>query len=1099
MNKILRYILLIFALGISLEMQSQSSGPATVSFSKDKNYVATLTPRNGVSSVACNNGTISNYESGNVQVSICYMDGLGRPAQQVEYRTSPAGKDLISMQEYASLDVPEKHWLPVAFSAGGAYTAPSSVTAQARTNYGDTAPYRMSSYEEPIHRRVCEEYGAGQLWHDNRKRVQTSYLTNRTGDNRLDCIRYKVGGVGSGTALVQSGSYASGELSVVCTTDEDGNVSYLFTDKLGRMVLQRWVIGSDNHDTYYVYDNRGNLRFVLPPRIRDEGISQDKLDALAYCYRYDSRDRCVWRKLPGCDAVRYVYDKADRLIFVQDGNLKGQGRWRFTIPDALGRTVLSGLCSEPLPVDGSAVEAEFTGSGSYKGYAVKVGGTVRALSGSRLLTVNYYDNYDFLGKNGFPAYAYDSSMESSGYGTKSDARGMLTGSVTVLAGDGAGQLYSVVYYDRRSRPVQRQGSNSLGGKETEYTAYNFTGQPTRLRHVHTAQGKAARTEVRTYSYDHAGRLLTVKHKLDALGEVTLVNNVYDDLGRLQSKSLHGSAVNKQTYTYNIRGWLTGVSGSKFTQNLYYNTGNGVVKYNGSISSMTWKAGNESTVRGYKFTYDGLDRLLNAIYGETAGINTNANRFSENVTGYDKNGNIKGLQRYGQTGASAYGLIDNLTFTLKGNRLNRVDDAVAVSTYNGGFGFKDGVKQANEYTYDANGNLTKDLNKGITNISYNCLNLPSVVTFSDGSTITYTYGADGTKLRTVHKIGSATTTTDYCGNVVYENGVQKMLLTEEGYVNLTGTQQYHYYLKDHQGNNRVVVNQSGTVEETNHYYPFGGVFASTTNVQPYKYNGKEYDTKKGLNWYDYGARHYDAVLGRFTTVDPLAEKYYSIGMYAYCSNNSVRYIDPTGMSISPIYDEEGKLIGTDDEGLQGEAIIMNKSNFKQGMSHEEALSHSLGYNGLADEEARSNYLESYTSLKDRPDYDGYLTLEEANKWYREGKGQPLFTSLAKIDLSGIYSLGEKYVREIKSFNLLLHSGSLNDGLVYGNVTLKRYPNHSVRAFSDKYDFEMHNGRNPLNWGRNIETIIGNRVAGRGQPYEINIYGSAKLTPFLPWIK
>ena len=603
----------------------------------------------------------------------------------------------------------------------------------------------------------------------------------------------------------------------------------------------------------------------------------------------------MWRKLPGCDAVRYVYDKADRLIFVQDGNLKGQGRWRFTIPDALGRTVLSGLCSEPLPVDGSAVEAEFTGSGSYKGYAVKVGGTVRALSGSRLLTVNYYDNYDFLGKNGFPAYAYDSSMESSGYGTKSDARGMLTGSVTGLAGDGAGQLYSVVYYDRRSRPVQRQGSNSLGGKETEYTAYNFTGQPTRLRHVHTAQGKAVRTEVRTYSYDHAGRLLTVKHKLDALGEVTLVNNVYDDLGRLQSKSLHGSAVNKQTYAYNIRSWLTGVSGSKFTQNLYYNTGNGVVKYNGSISSMTWKAGNESTVRGYKFTYDGLDRLLNAIYGETAGISTNANRFSENVTNYDKNGNIKGLQRYGQTGASAYGLIDNLTFTLNGNRLNRVDDAVTASTYGGGFEFKDGVKQANEYAYDANGNLTKDLNKGITGISYNCLNLPNAVTFSDGSTITYTYGADGTKLRTVHKIGSATTTTDYCGNVIYENGVQKLLLTEEGYVTLSDSK-YHYYLKDHQGNNRVVINQSGTVEETNHYYPFGGVFASAGSIQPYKYNGKEFDNKKGLNWYDYGARHYDAALGRFTTNDRFAEKYYSMSPYQYGANNPVNNIDVNGDTI-----------------------------------------------------------------------------------------------------------------------------------------------------------------------------------------------------------
>ncbi|WP_366049822.1 hypothetical protein [uncultured Bacteroides sp.] len=266
--------------------------------------------------------------------------------------------------------------------------------------------------------------------------------------------------------------------------------------------------------------------------------------------------------------------------------------------------------------------------------------------------------------------------------------------------------------------------------------------------------------------------------------------MYDNLGRLQSKSLHGSDANKQTYTYNVRSWLTGISGTKFTQNLYYNTGNGVAKYNGSISSMTWKAGTESTVRGYKFTYDGLDRMLNATYGETASINTNANRFSENVTGYDKNGNIKALQRYGQLSSTVYGLIDNLVYTLNGNQLNRVNDAVA-----GGFEFKNGVKQANEYAYDANGNLTKDLNKGITNLSYNYLNLPNVVTFSDGSTITYTYGADGTKLRIVHKIGSTTTTTDYCGNVVYENGVRKLLLTEEGYVTLSDNK-YHYYLKDH---------------------------------------------------------------------------------------------------------------------------------------------------------------------------------------------------------------------------------------------------------------------------------------------------------------
>ena len=168
----------------------------------------------------------------------------------------------------------------------------------------------------------------------------------------------------------------------------------------------------------------------------------------------------------------------------------------------------------------------------------------------------------------------------------------------------------------------------------------------------------------------------------------------------------------------------------------------------------------------------------------------------------------------------------------------------------------------------------------------------MVTFSDGSTITYSYAADGTKLRTVHTISGTTTQKDYCGNVIYENGVQKLLLTEEGYVNLSDGK-YYYYLKDHQGNNRVVINSSGTVQETNHYYPFGGVFASTGNVQPYKYNGKELDTKKGLNWYDYGARHYDAALGRWFVVDPLAEKMYGWSPYTYCFNNPIRYVDKDG--------------------------------------------------------------------------------------------------------------------------------------------------------------------------------------------------------------
>ena len=667
----------------------------------------------------------------------------------------------------------------------------------------------------------------------------------------------------------------SGQLSVIKTTDEDLNVSYTFTDEMGHVVLTRQMKGSETHDTYYVYDDKSNLCFVLQPMYQ----SSANLDLYAFQYKYDGRNRCIWKKLPGAGYMEMVYDNADRLVFSQDGNQRAltSGNWTYYKYDGLNRLTEQGTCTNKVTT-----------------------------SGTNVLVQHFYDSYAFRSQAGFNNSNFPDDASGNG-------KGALTASVATVLGS-SNKIYTAYYYDIKGRVVKTVQSNPLGGYDVAATVYTFTNKPATVTHTHTASGKTTRTEVYTYSYDHADRLLKVEHTLGGT-KITLADYAYDNLGRLQSKSLHGSATNKLTYAYNVRGWLTGISGSKFTQNLYYNTGTGTAKYNGSISSMTWKAGNESTIRGYKFTYDGLSRLMNATYGETAGINTNTNRFSENVTAYDKNGNIKTLQRYGQTAASSYGLIDNLTFTLAGNQLSRVDDAAAASAYNGGFEFKDGVKQANEYTYDSNGNLTKDLNKGISTITYNVLNLPNMVTFSDGSTIAYTYGADGTKLKTVHKTGSTTTTTDYCGNVVYENGVQKLLLTDEGYVTLSDGK-YHYYLKDHQGNNRVVINQSGTVEETNHYYPFGGVFASTGNTQPYKYNGKELDAKKGLNWYDYGARHYDAALGRFTTNDRFAEKYHSMSPYQYGANNPVKHIDVNGDSIVVLNYTSGEHLGL---------LIQNSSN------------------------------------------------------------------------------------------------------------------------------------------------------------------------------
>ena len=206
-------------------------------------------------------------------------------------------------------------------------------------------------------------------------------------------------------------------------------------------------------------------------------------------------------------------------------------------------------------------------------------------------------------------------------------------------------------------------------------------------------------------------------------------------------------------------------------------------------------------------------------------------------------------------------------------------------------------QESAYAYDANGNLTKDLNKNIVDIQYNSLNLPSRIVFKNGDNISHVYSADGSKLRTVWVADGDTLTTDYCGNVIYENGVPVRLMTDVGYIALSDTS-YHYFIKDHQGNVRVVADEHGNAEEVNDYYAFGGLMSTSSrqSVQPYKYNGKELDSKGGLDWYDYGARMYDAALGRFMKTDRFSEKYVSLSPYQYGANNPVNNIDVNGDSI-----------------------------------------------------------------------------------------------------------------------------------------------------------------------------------------------------------
>jgi len=882
----------------------------------------------------------------NPLITIQYFDGLGRPAQTVQKGITPNAKDLVSLQEYDSFGRESNAWLPAAIAGNnGAYVNPTTVISAARTINQDQNPFSKPVYESSPLNRVLEQYGPGQDWQSstNKKAQRMAHMTN-TSSAPLNCLIYTAEGTNQVPTLKKGSYYATGQLYVTEIKDEDDNISYEFKDKLGQVILIRQMDGTTRHDTYYVYNDFGNLCYVLPPRIDDEGITTAKLNELAYQYRYDNQDRCIWKKLPGCEPIYYVYDKADRLIFTQDGEQRTKGEWTFSIPDAFGRVVLAGTCKNNLtytadPLGSIVVKGTWAkATNTYKGYTI----TGVSLSTPTVLSANYYDNYDFLSLNGIPNNTNTQYTVESGYGTcygdhqaanKHKSKGLLTGTmIAQMNTDGtlsSTYLYSVMYYDNRGRLIQTKSNNHLaGGIEKEYIAYNFTGQPTKRMHVHSATGKTTQTEIYTYEYDHAGRLLKTKHKLNSGAEIVLAQNTYDELGRLKTNQKHTHANLKTTYAYNIRSWTKSITSPLFSQTLYYNDkvtahtySDYKQQYNGNISGMEWQLQGESK-RSYRFKYDKLSRLLHTGYsGSTSGGMYNVSY------SYDKHGNMKTLTRRGKNSSATDNnvTIDQLTMTYAGNQLTRVEDAAADISYALSDDFKDKKTTTGtiEYTYNKNGAMASDLNKGITDIEYNSLNLPRQMIINSSTTKAknyYTYSASGVKLKTEQRYdpnllaspitGTSPTNdglvdyknTDYAGNIIYETAKSGTAITNKTRILVDGGYiedgVYHFYLTDHLGNNRVVAKADGTVIQKSHYYPFGMAFAegavSEQGKQPYKYNGKELDTMHGLNMYDYSARYYEPAVGRFTTVDPLAEKFYSWSLYVYTFNNPLRFTDPTGM-------------------------------------------------------------------------------------------------------------------------------------------------------------------------------------------------------------
>ena len=580
-----------------------------------------------------------------------------------------------------------------------------------------------------------------------------------------------------------------------------------------------------------------------------------------------------------------------------------------------------------------------------------------------------------------------------------------------------------MYYDERERVVQTKSNNHLGGMEIEYIAYNFTGQPKKRMLVHS--GNEDITQVYDYDYDHAGRLKFVKHSVNGNPSVTLAANDYDELGRIE-KTIQGDNANlDNNYRYNVRSWIETKSGYQFNTALEYGL-------TGNISSMEWEQNNK--LRKYAYDYDGLSRLLSASFTE----NADGEKYSTNYK-YDKHGNILSLRREGKAD-TCYITIDSLAIRYQGNQMIRVtDNGIPVSLPESN-AFEQGSTKSIQYAYNKNGAMTMDLDKKITDISYNVLNLPKKLVI-DSITHTYTYTADGRKLR----VQQGEDKRDYAGSIIYEDSSLKRILVDGGYAQREGNSWiYYFYFNDHLGNNVVVADQDGNVIQNNSYYPFGLPMATASDsiqgLQPYKYNGKEFERKDGLKLYDYGARHYDAQVGRFTTVDPMAEKKPWLTPYHYCSNNPINRIDPTGMAdYGYAIDEDGNLTYVNDEGgaefhvvykdydeskakdydesgtKSGLKITSYKNKTKNTMDEQDLEGNSLGNDPII---LNAYFLESNEETSKLISFLGdYLNVEIGATSLLDSKGNTMniiYTSHEEDRISGSHRIINKFLFKNKDY-------------------------------------------------------------------------------------
>ena len=785
--------------------------PAQAQISTGRNFVATtdvLMP--GITTQA----QVDTLTVGRRLRTVKYFDGLGRPIQTVSMQTSPAGKDVVSPEEYDGFGREVKKFLPyvdagttygslrtTAYADQSNFYSPSNLTAVNIAR--DAAPFSQAYQEYSPLNRLIDQGDPGAVWQPagghSKKMMWSSNILS-------DSVHRWTIAAAQGSLPVTNSIYAAGELTVLTTTDDVGHQTLEYRDKENKPILRKVQLlntGMLAHYgwlcTYYVYDDFNMLRCMLQPRaveLVNNGtntwtVTQAIADELAFRYEFDQRHRMIIKKAPGVAETWMVYDARDRLVMTQDGALRTLHKWHVTRYDALNRPDTTGLILDPTNYGNLAYHlSQAASSTSYP---------ILANYTNELQTATFYDDYAWavtfnpgvaLGStwysqlspaNNTPPYAVTPAFYSS-------TRGQTTGTMTNVLGTST-FLYSLQFFDDHSRVIQMQSINSTGAIDTTTTQYTFSGQPITviINHQKALNTPQHHDMLTRMSYDAAQRLKTVRKNIDNVTGEQLIDSLqYNELGQLRGKYL-GGAIDSLLYEYNIRGWMTGINRkyvgggttNYFGEELAYDNATSVVagstytsQYGGNIGGLTWKTAGDSTKRKYDFSYDNINRLTVANFQQNmgSGWSNGLVDYTVNNLTYDANGNILSMNQKGfKWNGSDF--IDRLTYTYQNsNKLKQVADLSNDSLSQlGDFHFR-GTKQSSDYNYDANGNVILDNNKAIDSILYNYLNLPQKIHIKGKGNILYTYDAAGNKLKkvTMDSLSRRAITTLYIGGFVYQH-------------------------------------------------------------------------------------------------------------------------------------------------------------------------------------------------------------------------------------------------------------------------------------------------------------------------------------------